>query len=229
MLATSATPLTEPSAYLSVQSCRRAQLRQIVLPGVIDQGVFVNPADAGGVRAQGRRDAGRQGFADAVEIFQHPGPRPIKIGAVLENDVNERPAEHGKSAHGLDLRRAEKAAGDRIGDLVLDQRGTAPFPIGVNDDLHVGKIGHGIERNVRQRIKPGARGDEAEQADQERIASAGIGDLLDQPAAAAPAKRRLHGRSPHVFSTPWMRLSASMRKLALETTRSPSFKPETTS
>ncbi len=98
-----------------------AQLGEIVLPGVIHQGVLINPADTGGIRPQSGRDAGGQRFAHAVEVFEHPRPRPINIRAILEDHVDKRPSEHRQSAHGFHFGRAKKSAGDRIGDLVFDQ------------------------------------------------------------------------------------------------------------
>ena len=60
------------------------QLGEIVFAGVIDERVFVNPADAGGVRPDDRIDAFRQRAADGVQIFNDARARPIDVGAVLE-------------------------------------------------------------------------------------------------------------------------------------------------
>src|SRR2546427_7353707 len=48
------------------------------------------PADAGGVRAETRRDAFGQPLAQAAQIFEHSAARPVRVGAVLENHINER-------------------------------------------------------------------------------------------------------------------------------------------
>src|SRR5207253_4861930 len=47
------------------------QLREIVLPAVVNQRVFVNPTDTSGVRANDRVHTFRQRTADCVEIFDN--------------------------------------------------------------------------------------------------------------------------------------------------------------
>ena len=64
--------------------------------------------------------------------------------------------------------------------MVLNESGASPFPVGINDHLDVRKIGNGIERDICQSIKSHASGDKREQADQERIASTGVGDPFDK-------------------------------------------------
>src|SRR5581483_3316919 len=67
----------------------RAELGQVMFAGLVRQGVFVDPAHAGGVRADDGVDAFRQRAADGIEIFDHPRARPVDIGAVLEDDIDE--------------------------------------------------------------------------------------------------------------------------------------------
>jgi hypothetical protein len=70
-----------------------AQLRQVV--AVALQGVFVDPADTGGIRTQGGVTPLGQAAGNEIQVFQHTAAGPVKVGAVFENDVDERNAEKG--------------------------------------------------------------------------------------------------------------------------------------
>ena len=63
--------------------------------------------------------------ADAAEIFEHAAARPIRIGAVLENDIDEREAVERIAAHDFRLRHGKHLGRDGIGDLIL-RRSAAP-------------------------------------------------------------------------------------------------------
>ena len=123
-----------------------AQFGEIVFAGLIHERVFVDPAHARGVRADDGIHALGQHAAHGVEVFDDSRARPINIRAVLEDDIDERLAEHRFAADELHLRRGDEARGDRISDLVLDEVGRTAFPIGIDDDLHVAEVGNGIER-----------------------------------------------------------------------------------
>src|SRR5262249_49395190 len=55
--------------------------------------VLVNPSDARGVGAKAGRDPGRQPARGGTEIFKHTRARPIEIGSIFEDDVDERHPE----------------------------------------------------------------------------------------------------------------------------------------
>src|SRR6516164_5872970 len=78
-----------------------AQLGEVVLSGVVNKRVFINPTDTGRVGADDRIYALWQRSAYRVEIFNNAGARPVNIRAVLENDVDERLPEHGFAADEL--------------------------------------------------------------------------------------------------------------------------------
>ena len=65
----------------------RAQFGEIHLRSADD--VLVDPANAGGVGPEARRDARGQAPSRRVEVFQHARARPIEVGPVLENHVYE--------------------------------------------------------------------------------------------------------------------------------------------
>ena len=78
---------------------KRAQLRQIHLAAPVDQRVFVHPAHAGGIGPERGLGLRRQPRLHLVEVFEHARARPVGVGAVLEQDVHERIAEHRVAAH----------------------------------------------------------------------------------------------------------------------------------
>ncbi len=102
----------------------RAQLGERPFPGHDD--VLVDPADTGGIGAERRCHPGRQATRRRVEIFEHPRPAPIRIGAVFEDHIDERDTEEREAADHLGLRHREHGGGEGIGDLVLDDLGACP-------------------------------------------------------------------------------------------------------
>ena len=201
----------------------RSQLGQVVLAGLVHQGILIDPADARGVRAQFRADAFRQLRKDFREVFERAAPRPVEVGPVLENHVDVGEAEVGKTADGLDLRRSQHGRHDRISDLVLDDVG-ASVPAGIDDDLRIGEVGNRVQRHLTHPV--------------------------DAPTMATRVKiitryllRALNSmmRSIMIVTPPWlpfppcvsrrlnrMRLSESIRKLADVTICSPSLSPSKT-
>ena len=81
--------------------------------------------------------------------------RPVEIGAVLEDDIDERDAEEREAAHDLRFRHRQHRRGQRIGDLVLDHLRRLAGIFGIDDDLRIGEIGNGIERHARDRVDAG--------------------------------------------------------------------------
>ncbi len=117
---------------------------------VVDEGVLVDPACAGCVRTNGGMHVCWQAPCDLLQILQDARARPIEIRSVLEDDEDVGIAEHRLRAHCFDMRRGQQSRDDRIGNLVLDDVGWLTCPRRVDDDLHVGDIRQGIERNVAQ-------------------------------------------------------------------------------
>ena len=93
MLATSATLGSGLQLVFQEPVLQRAQLAEIVLAGPVDQRVFVDPADAGRIRPERRLGGCRQPALHLVQILEHARARPVQIGAVLEQHVDERVAE----------------------------------------------------------------------------------------------------------------------------------------
>ena len=115
--------------------------------GRVDR-IHERPADAGGVRAERGRDVLGQLRAEAAEVFEHAAARPVRIGAVLEDHVDEREPVERVAAHDLLARHRKHLGRDRIRDLVLDDLRRLARPLGVDDDLHVGQVRDGVQRNV---------------------------------------------------------------------------------
>ena len=139
----------EPAPQVPVLEA--AQVGERVPPGVVDERVLEDPADAGRVGSDRRVDALGQLAADALQVLDDAAARPVDVGAVLEDDVDVRDAEIGEAADRLHVRRRDERRDDRIGDLVLDQIGTAARPLGRDDHLHVRDVRHRVERRVQHR------------------------------------------------------------------------------
>ncbi len=144
-----------------------AQLRQVVLSAAVDQGVFVDPADARGVRPQRRLGGGGQAALHLVEIFQHPRPGPVEVGSVLEQHIDEAVAEEGIAAHGLGARHRQHGGGQGIGDLVLDDLRRLAGIGGADHHLYVGEVGQGVDRRRPHRPEAGGKQGQRRQQDEE--------------------------------------------------------------
>jgi hypothetical protein len=84
----------------------RAQLGERALGA--EHHILIDPADTGRVGPERRGDALGQALGGKIEIFEDARARPIKIGAVLEHDINEGHAEERKAAHHLGARHGEQ-------------------------------------------------------------------------------------------------------------------------
>ena len=182
-------------------------------------GILVDPADAGGIGTHGRRHAGGQPRGRAVEKLQHARARPVDVGAVLEDDIDERHAEEREAAHDLRARHREHGRGQGIGDLVLDHLRRLPRILRVDDHLRIREIRNGVERQMRQRVEAGGGGKGRAEEHQQQVARRPRDEAGD------------HGWAPSAkpFSAAFRLLSASIRKLADVTTGSSSARPSRTS
>src|SRR5829696_292207 len=196
----------------------RAQLRQ--RPVLRDDRILVDPADAGGIGPERRRHSGRKPAPRRAEVFEYARARPVDVGAVLEDHVDEGHAEEREPPHHARPGHRQHGGRERIGDLVLDHLGCLPGIFGVDDDLRVREIGDGVERQVPECVE--ACRDREYGADQ---------DQHDVPGRTADEPRD-HGACSEVakpFRAALRLLSASIRKLAETTTASPSATPSRTS
>ena len=156
----------------------RPQIRQAVSAGAVHERVLEHPAETGRVGPELRPRIGRQPRQHAREVLQRPRARPVGVGAVLEDHVDERVAEIGDAADRLHARRAKHRRHDRIRDLRLDEVGAA-IPPRVDDDLRVAEVGDRVERHVPQRARAGERGGAHEQQDEELVPDREVDDAVD--------------------------------------------------
>ncbi len=68
---------------------QRPQLRNVMFARAIDERVFIDPANAGGIGPERRLYSRRQAALNLVQVFEHAGARPIQISAVFKEHVNE--------------------------------------------------------------------------------------------------------------------------------------------
>jgi hypothetical protein len=178
--------------------------------------VLVDPADAGGVGAHRRRDAGGQAGRGSVQEFENARPGPVDVGPVFEDDIDERHAEEREPAHHFRFRHREHCRRQRIGDLILDHLRRLAGVLGIDDNLRVGEIRDGVERQMRQRVDASGCGEPCAEQHQQQIARRPCDDAGDHCGLLASEKP---------FSAAFRLLSASIRKLAEMTTGSPFATP----
>ena len=176
-----------------------AQLSEIELPGRVLQDVLVDPADAGGVGTEHRGGVWRQQPLRPPHLLEHPRARPVEIGSVHEDDVDEAHPEHRVAADGLDVGRALEGAHQGVGDLIFDQVRAAPHPVGEHDDLRVRQVRHRIERRALGGKTRPDQGGGNQRHHEESVPGAGFDDAgdhvndLDGPGASdrplAPGRR----------------------------------------
>jgi hypothetical protein len=83
-------------AIADVPILDRSQIGQIFLRAAHD--VLVDPTNPRRIGTEGWGDPGRQTPSGRTEIFEDTRARPVEIGAVLKDDVDERDAEERESA-----------------------------------------------------------------------------------------------------------------------------------
>ena len=174
--------------------------------------VLIDPADAGRIGSETRRHAGRQPARSRAEVFEHARARPVEVGAVLEDHIDERDAEERETAHHAGFRDAQHGGGERIGDLILDHLRRLARIFGVDDHLDVGEVGNGIERHARDRIDAGEGHENGRKSDQEDVARRPADESRNHFGASGCVK---------ACSAAFRLLSASIRKVAAVTTSSP--------
>src|SRR6266852_9979294 len=140
-----------------------------MLSAIVNQRVLVHPSHAGRVGANDRVYTLRQRAAHRIQIFNDARSRPINIGTVLEDDVNERFAEHRFAAHELYFGRGDEDGGNWISDLVLDQIGRTSLPIRIDDHLDIAQVGNRIEWNFEQSVNAGRDAKDGEDENKELV------------------------------------------------------------
>ncbi len=141
--------------------------------------ILVNPAETGRIRAEHRRDPGGHRAAEIIQPLQHARPREIIVNLVIENNRDEREAEHGIGADGLHARESLQIHRERICDLILDLLRAAPRPVGEHDDLVFAQVGNRIHRRAINGAD--AEADEQRHAakHQEAVAQRPLYDAID--------------------------------------------------
>src|SRR6266436_691108 len=146
---------------------------------VVNECVFIHPADARGVGTNHRVYTLRQRAAHRIQIFNDARSRPINVSTILEDDVNERFAEHRFAAHELYFGRGDEDRGNWISDLVLDEIGRTSLPIRVNNHLHVTEIWNGVEWGVDQTVNAGCDAKDGENEDEKFVPRTRLDQSLD--------------------------------------------------
>ena len=128
-----------------------AQGGQIMLAGLIDQGVLKDPAHTRRVWAELRGDAFRHASGELIQPLQDTGARPVDVGPVFEQDIDIGVAKVREATDDGDLGRGQQRRDDRIGDLIFNEIGRAARPGGIDNNLRVGNIRQRINRRLPHR------------------------------------------------------------------------------
>ena len=131
---------------LEVEVLGAPELRQVVAcPVVSRRRVRVDPADARRVRPERGVGALGEAVVDLVEVLEHAAARPVEVGAVLEDDVDEARPEHRVAADGLGAGHGEEGRRERVGHLLLDDLRPLSGVVRPDDDLDVGEVRDGVD------------------------------------------------------------------------------------
>ncbi len=105
--------------------------------------------------------------------------------------------------------------------------GERPFPLGVDDHLHVGEIGNRVERRPLQRPNAAGDAEDREDDDEELVARARLDDALDElrffRRSGHGLLRRLRGKAPWLRKAAGQRVAPSFYLAAGRVPRSPTF------
>jgi hypothetical protein len=160
----------------------RAQLAEIVATRAIDERILVDPADPGRVRPERGLRLGRQPRLHLVEVLEHARARPVWVGAVLEQDVDERVAEERVAAHRLRARDRQHRRRQRVGDLVLDDARRLARISRADDDLHVREIGDRVERGAQDGVDAPRRDERGRHQHEEPVRDRPADEVCDHGA-----------------------------------------------
>ena len=161
-----------------------AQLAQVVLAAAVHQRVLVHPAHAGGVRPKARSSALGQLRGNLAEVLQHPRPRPVQVGAVLEYHVHVGITKKRIAAHVHRARHRQHGGGQRIGHLVFDHLRRLAGKRRFDDHLHIRQVRQGVDGGLAHPVEAPA---DQQRSDQQH----------QHPVADGPANQRSdHGLSP---------------------------------
>ena len=186
-VATSATPSSACSSYFRNQSWIERSCGEVVPAGAVGERVLVDPADAGGIRPERRPHALGQPGRGLAQVLEHARARPVRIGAVFEQHVDERVAVERVAAHGRRARHRQQRRGERIGDLVLDQPWRLPGIRRAHDDLHVREVGQRVDRRAQVGIHADRGQHRRQQQHHRPVLERGPDDRVDH-CAASPSR-----------------------------------------
>ena len=155
-----------------------AQVRETLPPGLVDQRILEDPAQARGVRAKLRPHAVRKPRQHRREVFLDAGSGPIDIRAVLEDDVNVGIAVIREPPDGLHARGANHGGDDGVGDLVLDDI-RALVPAREDDHLRVAEVRDRVQGQVPHGPPASNAGQEQDGDHDEAVVDAEIDDAID--------------------------------------------------
>ena len=135
-------PFTQDLAWVA----RRIPQEQVrIAPG--DRVVVVGAGISGlaAAHAAARNVEAGQAAGDKIQVFQHSGTGPVKVGAVFKNNVDKRDAEKRKPANDFCKWYRQHGGGQWIGDLILDDLWCLPRIFCKNDYLYIRQVRDSVQ------------------------------------------------------------------------------------
>ena len=133
-----------------------------------------------------RRHARRAASRRVIQPLEHARAGEVIVDLVLENDRDQREAEHRSRAHRLHARESLQIHRERIGDLILDLLRTAPRPVGEDDHLVLAEVGNGIDRRAKTARTPQPIRNSVATNDEEAVAQRPFDEAIDHGFTSVP-------------------------------------------
>src|SRR5882757_5387052 len=157
----------------------------------VDQCILENPADAGGIGSQGGLRRRWHPALNLIQVLEHPGARPVRIGAIFEQHIEEGIPEEGEAAHRLRPWDRQHCCREGIGDLVLHDLGGLPRKVRAQDHLDVGQVWEGIDRRGFQGPDAPRRDKHRRQQHEKAIANRPADEMLNHGSVPRFSKRSI--------------------------------------
>ncbi len=174
----------------------RPEVGQRPRAGLVLEHVLVDPAEPGGVRPELGRHALRKPALEPRQVLEHPAPRPVEVGAVVEDHVDERRSEERIAADHLCSGYLEHLRGDRVRDLVLDDAGRLSRVIRLDDDLDVTQVRQRLEGRLSHGERAPGDDEEGPHQHQKSVGDRPLDELGEHRQPPRPLRAKLSVEFP---------------------------------
>ena len=136
-------------------------------------------AHAGGIGAQGWRDAGRERFRDEAHSLQHARPCEVQVDLIVEDHVDHREPEGRLRTDHAHAGESLQVDGQRVGDLVLHLLRAVTRPVGEDNHLVIREIRNRVNRRGAESPPSPASQPQVEREHDETVAKRQLDQSID--------------------------------------------------